>query len=79
MHIHICKHTTHTHTHIFPGSSLVKNLPANAGDTVLIHGSGKFPGEGNGNLLQYFCLKTSHGWRSLAGYSPCGHTELGTT
>ena len=59
MHIHICKHTTHTHTHthIFPGGSLVKNLPANAGDTVLIHGSGNFPGEGNGNLLQYSCLK----------------------
>ena len=33
MHIHICTHTTHTH--IFPGGSLVKNLPANAEDTGL--------------------------------------------
>ena len=34
----------------------VKNLPANAGDTGSIPGSGRAPGEGNGNLLQYFCL-----------------------
>ena len=32
---------------------MVKNLPANAG---LIPGSGRFPGEGNGNPLQYSCL-----------------------
>ena len=35
---------------------MVKNLPANAGDTGLIPGSGRSPGEGNGNLLQYSCL-----------------------
>ena len=40
----------------FPGGSVVKNLPANAGDMDLIPGLGGFPGEGNGNLLQYFCL-----------------------
>ena len=40
----------------FPGGSVVKNLPANAGDTGLIPGSGRSPGEGNGNLLQYSCL-----------------------
>ena len=40
----------------FPGSSVVKNLPANTGDAGLIPGSGRFPGEGNGNLLQYSCL-----------------------
>ena len=38
---------------------MVKNLPANAGDTGnvdLIPGLGRFPGEGNGNGLQYSCL-----------------------
>ena len=34
----------------FPGGSMVKNLPANAGDMESIPGSGKSPGEGNGNL-----------------------------
>ena len=33
----------------FPGGSVVKNLPANARDTDSIAGSGKSPGEGNGN------------------------------
>ena len=28
-----------------------KNLPANAGEEGLIPGSGRYPGEGNGNLL----------------------------
>ena len=41
----------------FPGDSVVKNLPANAGDPGLIAGSGRCPGEGNGNPLQYFCLE----------------------
>ena len=43
----------------FPGGSVVKSLPANAGDagdTSSIPGTGRFPGGGNGNLLQYFCL-----------------------
>jgi len=38
---------------------VVKILPANAGDirdTGLISGSGRSPGGGNGNPLQYFCL-----------------------
>ena len=35
---------------------MVKNPPVNAGDTGLIPGSGRSPGEGNGNLLQYSCL-----------------------
>ena len=35
---------------------MVSNLPANAGDVGLIPGSGRSPGEGNGNPLQYFCL-----------------------
>ena len=43
----------------FPGGSVVKNLPANAGDMGLIPGSGRFPGEGNDNPLQYSCLENS--------------------
>ena len=41
----------------FSGGSLVKNLPANAGGVVSIPGSGRSPGEGNGNPLQYSCLR----------------------
>ena len=41
----------------FPGGSVVKNLPANAGDVDSIPGSGRSPGEGNGNPLQYSCLE----------------------
>ena len=43
----------------FAGGSMVKNLPANAGDARevgLIPGLGRFPGIGNGNPLQYSCL-----------------------
>ena len=36
-----------------PGGSVVKNLPANTGETGLIPGSGISPKEGNGNPLQY--------------------------
>ena len=40
----------------FPGASVVKNLPAKAGDMGFIPELGRSPGEGNGNPLQYFCL-----------------------
>ena len=40
----------------FPGGSVVKNPTSNAGDVGSIPGSGRSPGEGNGNPLQYFCL-----------------------
>jgi len=40
----------------FSGGSAVKNLPANAGDAGSILRSGRSPGEGNGNPLQYPCL-----------------------
>ena len=46
----------------FPGGTVVKNLPANTGDTrdaVSIPGSGRSPGVENGNLLQYSCLENS--------------------
>ena len=39
----------------FPGSSVVKNPSANAGDWGSIPDLGRFPGEGNGNPLQYSC------------------------
>ena len=35
----------------FPGGAVVKSPPANAGDTGLIPGSGRSPGEGNGNSV----------------------------
>ena len=45
---------------VLPSGSVVKNLPANAGDTKdagLIPGSGRSPGVGNGNPLQHSCWK----------------------
>ena len=47
---------------------MVKNVPANAGDMGLIPGSGRSPGEGNGNPLQYSCLEnlTDRGaWQAI--------------
>ena len=46
----------------FPDGSVVKNPPANAGDTgdaSSIPWSGRYPGVGNGNPLQYSCLENS--------------------
>ena len=46
----------------FPGGSVVKNLPVNAGDirdSGLIPELGRSPGVGNGNLLQNSCLENS--------------------
>ena len=62
----------------FPGGSVIKNPPANAGDKGLIPGPGRSPREGNGNPLQFLPGK-SHGWRSLAAYSSNGHQESDTT
>ena len=48
------------HSWGFPDGTVVKNLPASAGDTgdaSLISGLGRFPNLGNGNALQYFCLE----------------------
>ena len=52
----------------FSGGSLIKNPPANSRDPSLIPGSQRFPGERNGNPLQFLPGK-SHGQKSLAGYS----------
>ena len=40
----------------FPGGSLVKNLPANTGDSGSTPGLGRSPEEGNSNPLQWACL-----------------------
>ena len=59
-----------------------KNPPANTGDARdpgSIPGSGRSPGGGHGNPLQYSCPRESHGQRSLAGYSPWNHKESDMT
>ena len=57
-----------------PGGSDGKVSVYNAGDPGSIPGSGRSPGEGNGNPLQYSCLE-----RSLVGYSPWGRKESDMT
>ena len=42
---------------VFPGGSEGKASACNVGDPGLIPGSGRSPGEGNGNPLQYSCLE----------------------
>ena len=54
----------------FLGGSVVKNPPANAGDTSSIPGSGRSSGGRNGNPLQYTCLGNPMDKMSLVGYSP---------
>ena len=52
----------------FPGGSIVKNLPANTGDTDSVPGLGRVPGERIGYPLQYSCLENSMergAWRTI--------------
>jgi len=55
----------HTHIHSlstimgFPGGSDSKESACNAGDPSSMPGSGRSPGGGNGNPLQYSCLENS--------------------
>ena len=56
----------------FQGGSVVKNPPANAGgtgDTGSIPGSGRSPGGGNGNPVQYSCLgqRSRQAWTEEPG------------
>ena len=55
----------------FAGGSVVKNPPANAGDVGSIPESGRSPGGGNGNPLQYSCLEdpmeTGAWWAAVHG------------
>ena len=61
----------------FIGSSVVKNPSANTGDTALIPGSGRFPGEGYGKPVQYSCLGNSMDRGAWQGYSPWGCKTVG--
>ena len=61
---------------------LVENLPADAGGAGEVgssRGSGRSPGGGHGNALQYPCQENPHGQRSLAGLQSPGHRESDTT
>ena len=61
---------------------MVKNLPANARDvrdTLSIPGSGRSPGGGHGNPLQYTCLENPMDRGASLGFGPQGHKESDTT
>ena len=68
----------------FPGGSVIKKLLANAehtGDGGSIPGSGRSPGRGNGNPLQYSCLgnPTDRGaWWAIVQKVPESLTQLST-
>ena len=66
-------------SHDFPGGLDGKASAYSAGDLGSIPGSGRSPGEGNGNPLQYFCLENPHGQRSLADDNLWGHKESNMT
>ena len=57
----------------FPGGSVVKNPPGNAGDAGSIPGSGISPGRGNDNPFQYSCLENPMDrgawWATVRGVS----------
>ena len=61
---------------------MVKNSPANAEDirdVGLIPGSGRSPGGGNGNLLQYFCLENSmdrRAWQATVCGTAKRHNQM---
>ena len=54
---HVIYLSSHPTWYIFPHSSVGKESACNAGDLGLIPGSGRSPGEGNGNPLQCFHLE----------------------
>ena len=69
-----------------PSGAVVKNLPAKPGTWISSPGSGRSPGEGNGNALQYSCLGNPmdgeawwvivHGFaKSWTRLSACTHTH----
>ena len=63
----------------FPDGLVVKNLPANAGDSSYIPWSGRSPGEGNGNPLQYSCLENPMDSGAWQVKSPWGRKESDMT
>ena len=68
------------YTYTYIQVSMVKNLPSNLpGDMVLIPESGRFPGEGNDNPLQYSCLGNSMdrgAWRATGQGVAKSRTQL---
>ena len=74
---HICEYIqAQVFFHVsFPGGSDSKVSAWNAGDLGSFSGSGRSPGGGHGNPLQYSCLENPHGQRSLVGYSPRGRKK----
>ena len=72
----------YTHIRGFPRWYSGKNLPVNAGDvrdTGLIPGSGRYPVEGNGNPLQYSCLRNAMdrgAWRTVDHWIAKSGTRL---
>ena len=58
---------------------VVKNLPANVGDAGSIPGLGTYPGEGNGNPLEYSCLGNPvdrGAWQAIVHGTIKSQTEL---
>ena len=60
---------------VFPGGSDGKESACNAGDLGSIPGSGRSPGGGHDNPLQYSILENPRGQRSLAGHSSWGRKQ----
>jgi len=58
---------------------VVKNPPANAGDSGLIPGLGRSPGGGNGNPLQYSCLEDPMDRGAWQAIQSMGSQELDMT
>ena len=63
----------------FPGGSDDQESTCNVGNLGLIPRSGRSPWRRKWQPTPVFLPGESHGQRSLAGYSPWGHKELGTT
>ena len=64
----------------FPGGSVCKESACNAEDAGSIPGSGRSPGEGNGDPLQYSCLENpmarETGWATVHGVTRVRHDLL---
>ena len=60
-------------------AQMVKNPPANAEDPSSIPGSGRSPGRGHGNPLQYSCLENPMDRAAWQAYIPWGYKESNTT